>query len=65
MNPMNIGRLCIGKMLAKILSAPFTMPEDPIPATARPTISIFDEVATPQMREPSSKSEKKPRKVHF
>jgi hypothetical protein len=35
------------------------MPDPPIPATALPTMNIFDEVATPERREPSSKRPKK------
>jgi hypothetical protein len=40
------------------------MPEVPSPAITRPTMSIADEFASPQMREPSSKTKKKPKKVH-
>jgi hypothetical protein len=44
---------------ATIVKPPFTMPDPPIPATALPTMNIFEEVATPEMREPSSKRPKK------
>jgi hypothetical protein len=40
------------------------MPEVPKPATTRPTISIFEESATPQIKEPISNTKKKLRKVH-
>ena len=41
------------------------MPEVPKPAIALPTINIFEDVATPHIREPSSKMPKKARKVHY
>ena len=44
--------------------APFKIPEVPIPATARPTINIFEEVATAHIKDPSSKMAKKAMKVH-
>jgi hypothetical protein len=47
-----------------IVRVPFIKPEDPIPATARATINIVEEVATPQSREPSSKTKKKHIKAH-
>ena len=47
-------RFSIGMHLATIVKPPFTMPDPPMPATALPTINIFDEVATPDRREPSS-----------
>jgi hypothetical protein len=47
-----------------IVNAPFMSPEEPIPATARATINIFDDVARPQRRDPSSKMKKKTKKVH-
>jgi hypothetical protein len=58
------GLFAIGTHWAMIVKAPFRMPEVPIPAMARPTISIFEEVAMPQIREPSSKIAKNARKVH-
>jgi hypothetical protein len=53
----------MGIHTATIVKAPFTMPEPPMPATALPTMNIFEDVATPQMREPNSKSAKKNIKV--
>jgi hypothetical protein len=47
-----------------ISMAPFNMPEVPKPATTRPPINIFEEFATPQIKEPISKSTKKLRNVH-
>lgn len=44
--------------------APFNIPEDPIPATARPMINIFEELATPQINEPISNNAKEERNVH-
>ena len=55
----------MGTHSAMIVKAPFWMPEVPIPATARPTINIFEDVATPQSKEPNSKTPKKARKVHY
>jgi hypothetical protein len=43
---------------------PFTIPEDPIPATAHPMISMFEDVATPHSRDPSSKRRMKLRKTY-
>ncbi len=45
--------------------APFLIPDVSIPATARPTINVFEEVATPQSKEPNSKMAKKVMKVHW
>jgi hypothetical protein len=44
--------------------APFRIPELPMPAITRPTISTAEETATPHIKEPTSKMKKKPRKVH-
>jgi hypothetical protein len=59
------GLLCIGTAPATIVKAPLAMPDDPIPAIARPTMSILDGVATPHIKEPSSKTAKKPRNTHY
>jgi hypothetical protein len=48
-----------------MFSPPFIMPDEPIPATARPTMSILDDVARPQTSEPTSKMAKNERKVHY
>jgi len=47
-------------MMAK---APFMMPEQLTPATARPKMSIIDDWAKPQMSEPTSNTVKKTRKM--
>jgi hypothetical protein len=52
-------RFSIGMHLATIVKPPFTMPDPPMPATALPTMNIFDEVATPDRREPSSNRPRK------
>jgi hypothetical protein len=44
---------------------PFWSPDAPIPSTALATISILDEEASPQRREPSSKTEKNATNVHL
>jgi hypothetical protein len=54
----------MGTHPAIMVKAPFMIPEVPIPAIARPTINIFDEVATPQINEPNSKIAKNTMKVH-
>ncbi len=58
-------RFSIGMHLAMIVKLPFTMPDPPMPATALPTINIFDEVATPDRREPSSNRPRKTMKEIF
>jgi hypothetical protein len=58
------GLFAIGTHPAIMVKAPFKIPDVPIPATARPIISILEEVATPQIKEPSSKTAKKAMKVH-
>jgi len=64
LRPINLARACIGKIAARMVIAPFPMPEDPAPATARPTINIADDCAAPQSSEPKRKTRKKTRKVH-
>jgi hypothetical protein len=62
---MNIlGLFSIGTHPATIVKAPFIVPDVPIPATARPTINIFEEADTAQTNEPNSKTAKKATKVH-
>jgi hypothetical protein len=48
-----------------IVKPPFISPAPPMPATARPTINILDDVATPQRREPNSKRHRKSMYVNF
>ena len=48
-----------------IVMAPFWSPEVPIPAMARPAMSIFDELAAPQTSEPAANRNKKEMKVHW
>jgi hypothetical protein len=48
-----------------IVIDPFMIPEPPIPATARATMNIFEEAATPHSSEPSSNIARKERKVNF
>jgi hypothetical protein len=47
-----------------IVYAPFRRPDPPIPANARPTMSMLEDVAAPQRTEPNSKMAKKERNVH-
>lgn len=54
-----------GTAPATMLRDPFCKPETPIPATARPTIKKVLDVARAQRSDPSSKTKKKTRNVHF
>lgn len=54
--PWNMGRLCRGIMFTKTIMAPVKMPAEPKPAMARPTMNVGEVGATPQMREPISKT---------
>lgn len=64
LRPMNFACACTGKMAARMVIAPFPMPEEPAPAMARPTISIADDCAAPHSKEPNRKTKKNTRKVH-
>lgn len=59
------GDLARGTELPMMVQPPFIKPEEPAPATARPAISMGDVFAKAQMREPISKTNKKPRKTNF
>jgi hypothetical protein len=59
------GRLCIGAMAPRMVSAPLTRPEAPIPAIALPIISMFEDRAAPQIIEPNSKRPRKEMKVIY
>ena len=48
-----------------IVKPPFIRPEPPIPATARPIMSIIELVATPQRSEPSSNIDRKIKNVIY
>jgi hypothetical protein len=54
----------MGTHPAIMIKAPFRIPEVPIPATARPTINILEDWATPQINEPNSKIAKNVMNVH-
>jgi hypothetical protein len=45
--------------------APLYIPEDPIPAMARPTISMLEEFARPHSRDPISNRITKLRKIYY
>ena len=61
MIPKYLGRLCSGIEIDKMVKPPFISPEEPIPAMARPMMSIVEDCATPQMSEPTSKMKKQDR----
>jgi hypothetical protein len=48
-----------------MVKAPLVIPDAPIPATALPTINIFEEVATAHKREPNSNTPRKDIKTHL
>ena len=62
--PISEGRFSSGADMAMMVMAPFMSPEPPMPATARLTMSILDELARPQRREPISKTKRNARNVH-
>jgi len=55
----------MGASVATIVSPPFMRPAAPIPATARPIISMSDELAAAHRTEPSSKTTANARKEYF
>jgi len=59
------GRFSGGDTTAMIVKPPFIRPEPPIPAIARPIMSIIELVATPQSSEPSSNIDKNIRNVIY
>lgn len=59
------GRFSIGETAAMIVKPPFIRPDPPIPAIARPMMSIVELVATPHMREPISNMNRKIRNVIY
>lgn len=62
---MRPGRLISGTEAVMMVNAPFCRPAVPMPWIALPTMSMLDDVATPQRSEPSSKSAKKLMKTHL
>jgi hypothetical protein len=60
-----LGLFANGIQAVRIVNPPFSSPEVPRPATARPTISILLETAMPHRKEPSSKTAKKTRNVYY
>lgn len=63
--PVYNARLRRETTTATIESVPDSRPAAPAPAMARPIISMEDEVAAPDITEPSSKMRKKVMKVHY
>jgi hypothetical protein len=55
--------LSSGHTADKTMKAPFTSPEPPIPVIDRPIINILELVATPDIKEPNSKKQRKVRKT--
>jgi hypothetical protein len=60
-----LGLFSIGREFVNIVIAPFNKPDEPMPATARPTINIFEETATPHNKEPNSNKNRNVRNVYY
>jgi hypothetical protein len=58
-----LGLFSNGMQADKIVSVPLINPAEPIPATARLIMSIFDDTETAHRSEPNSNTAKKQRKV--
>lgn len=63
--PKYLGRLWRGIETDRMVKPPFINPEEPIPAMARPMMSIVEDCATPQMSEPTSKTKKQDRYMFY
>ena len=63
--PISVGRFAGDAATATMVSAPLMIPEAPIPATARPRMSILLDVANAQIRDPNSNPATKQRKENF
>jgi hypothetical protein len=48
-----------------MINAPFSKPDPPIPATALPIINMIDDLAAPQMADPTMKSTTQVRKTRW
>jgi hypothetical protein len=57
------GLLGIGDTVAMTVKPPLRRPDPPTPAIALPIMNITELVATPHIRDPSSKMDRKTRKV--
>ena len=55
--------LGIGDTVAMTVKPPVRIPDPPIPAIALPIMNITELVATPHIRDPSSKINRKAKKV--
>lgn len=56
-----LGLFSNGTAPARIVMLPFTSPDAPKPAIARPQMNMIDEVAAPEINEPISKVKTKTR----
>lgn len=52
------GRFSRGTVAATMMNAPLLRPDPPTPAIARPTMSIAEDCAAPQMADPTSNTKK-------
>lgn len=64
MIPIKAALLCSGTAPATMVRAPFIKPDMPNPATALPMINMFEEVATPLIKDPTSNRAKNDKKVY-
>lgn len=63
--PMYIGILAFGTLVLRIPRLPFERPLIPIPEIALPTMNMVDDLATPQIKDPSSNKKTNDRNVPF
>ena len=63
--PIRTGRRSRGAAAAIMVRPPFWIPDVPTPATARPMMSMVDELATPHSSEPTSKRSRNERNIHL
>jgi hypothetical protein len=63
--PCRKGSFWGGVQAIHIVIAPFKRPDAPMPATARPAMSMAEDWAAPHRAEPIWKIKKNPRKDHF
>jgi hypothetical protein len=59
------GLLLVSTQTLTITNPPLKMPAAPVPATTRPRINITELTAVAHIKDPSSKTVRKVRKVHF
>ncbi len=61
----SLGLDSIGTAAATMTRAPFKMPAPPAPATALPAMNMREDVAAPQIKDPTTNIMKAPMKISF